>query len=96
MCSGVDGTEVPMASGVGDETGRTAAGESRRRAGDVDDRTEYLDARIRELGHLRQAAFHQARVYRRKGQLVPGSLREEIAENERALLQAIESYSELQ
>jgi hypothetical protein len=50
-------------------------------------------SRIRELGLVRQAALKRARGYRLSGQLVPGSLRDELAENEHELELALGSYA---
>jgi hypothetical protein len=55
---------------------------------------ERADSRVRELGALRQAALRRAQDYRLSGQLVPGSLREELAENEQQFRQALEAYKE--
>lgn len=56
--------------------------------------TESLGNRIVALAQHRQAAYEQARWHRRAGQLVPGSLDQEIAENSVQLRQALERYTE--
>jgi hypothetical protein len=56
--------------------------------------TESLGNHIRQLTLHRRAAYDRARTYRRDGQLVPGSLRDEIAENGRQLQHALQGYSD--
>ena len=56
--------------------------------------TETLGTHIRELTLYRQAAYGRADTYRREGQLVPGSLRDEITENAQQLRHALERYAE--
>ena len=55
---------------------------------------ESLGNRIAALTERRQAAYEQARGHRRAGQLVPGSLDQEMAENGVQLRQALERYTE--
>jgi hypothetical protein len=55
---------------------------------------ESLGSQIRQLTLSRQASYDRARTYRRDGQLVPASLREDIAENGHQLRQALERYTE--
>lgn len=54
---------------------------------------EQADTRVRALWVARQDALARARGYRLRGQLVPGSLREEIAENGRDFRWALASYA---
>lgn len=54
---------------------------------------EDLGGNVRELLARRQAAHDEARDYRRKGHLVPGSLGEEIAEIAGDLERALERYT---
>jgi hypothetical protein len=53
-----------------------------------------LGSQIHHLVLERQAAYERARVYRGTGQLVPGSLRDEIAANGLLLRAAIKRYGE--
>jgi hypothetical protein len=51
-----------------------------------------LEDRIRVLSQAQRAAYSQARIHRSDGQLVPGSLTQEIADNTTALQQTLERY----
>jgi hypothetical protein len=89
-----------MASGSGDHErqsreGRERARERGREEGETGPFSlEGLGTVIRRLTVRRQAAFDQARAYRRNGQLVPGSLREEIADNGNQLRDALKRYTD--
>ena len=56
--------------------------------------TDSLGDRILVLTQRRQAAYERARTYREGGQLVPGSLDQEMVENGLQLQQALERYTE--
>ena len=56
---------------------------------------ENPSSQVRELARRRREAYEQARVYRRNGQLVPASLREEITENGLELQRALERCADL-
>jgi hypothetical protein len=56
--------------------------------------TDSLSDRILVLTQRRQAAYERARTYRAGGQLVPGSLDQEMVENGLQLQQALERYTE--
>lgn len=56
--------------------------------------TDSLSDRIQVLSQRRHAAYESARTYRRGGQLVPGSLDQEMVENGLQLQQALERYSD--
>jgi hypothetical protein len=56
--------------------------------------TESLGDRVVVLAQRRQAAYERARGHRRAGQLVPGSLDQEMAENGVQLRHALERYTE--
>ena len=56
--------------------------------------TERLGHRVVVLAQRRQAAYERARGHRRAGQLVPGSLDQEMAENGVQLKHALERYTE--
>ena len=54
---------------------------------------EWADDRIRALWLTRQSALARAQGFRLNGQLVPGSLSDEIIENGRELWLALDSYA---
>jgi hypothetical protein len=57
--------------------------------------TASLSNEIRRLTVGRQHAFDRAHAHRRDGQLVPASLCQDMAENDRRLRRALEGYTAL-
>ena len=55
---------------------------------------ENLSDHIRLLAQRRHTAFGQAATHRREGQLVPGSVTQELTENASDLRGALERYAE--
>jgi hypothetical protein len=54
-----------------------------------------LEARIRTLTDERRAVYRRMKAARDGGHLIPGTLTEEIADNEAALLQALARYRDI-
>ncbi len=85
----------PGGHGGQSQEGRGPARERGRRGGKAGPFSpESLGAVIRRLTLRRQAAYDEARTFRRNGQLVPGSLREEIADNASQLREALKRYTD--
>jgi hypothetical protein len=90
-----------MAGIPGQDGGHDGSGEPGRLLGESrrHERAEFLTDsigdQIRQLILHRLAAYARARTYRRDGQLVPGSLRDDIADNARQLRQALDGYSSM-
>ena len=57
--------------------------------------TDSLTSEIRRLTVGRQSAVGRAHAHRRDGQLVPASLCQDMAENDRRLRRALERYTAL-